>query len=142
MIDPKLLRSDPESVALNLARRGFVLDVEALRAQEDRRKVLQIETDRLRAERNAKAKAVGMAKGKGEDIAPLLAQGDELAAQLATAEEQLLSLQADIDAVQMQLPNLLQDSVPDGADEHANVEVRRWGTPRQFDFTLGARHGL
>jgi len=135
VIDPKLLRSDPESVARNLARRGFVLDVEALRSQEDRRKVLQIETDRLRAERNAKAKSVGMAKAKGEDIAPLLAQGDELAAQLGSAEALLVSLQADIDALQMQLPNLLQDSVPEGADEHANVEVRRWGTPREFEFT-------
>ena len=135
MIDPKLLRSDPEAVARNLARRGFVLDVAALRAQEERRKALQIETDRLRAERNAKAKAVGMAKGRGEDIAPLLAQSDELAAQMANVEAEFAQLQAQIDAAQMVLPNLLQDSVPDGADEHANVEVRRWGVPRQFDFT-------
>ncbi len=135
MIDPKLLRSDPQAVALNLARRGFVLDVEALRAQEERRKALQIETDRLRAERNAKAKAVGMAKGRGEDIAPLLAQGDELAAQMASVEAEFAQLQSQIDAAHLVLPNLLQDSVPDGADEHANVEVRRWGTPRQFDFT-------
>ena len=135
MIDPKLLRSDPQAVALNLARRGFVLDVDALRAQEERRKALQIETDRLRAERNAKAKAVGMAKGRGEDIAPLLAQGDELAAQMASVEAEFARLQSQIDAAHLVLPNLLQDSVPDGADEHANVEVRRWGTPRQFDFT-------
>ena len=135
MIDPKLLRSDPQAVALNLARRGFVLDVDALRAQEERRKALQIETDRLRAERNAKAKAVGMAKGRGEDIAPLLAQGDELAAQMASVEAEFAQLQSQIDAAHLVLPNLLQDSVPDGADEHANVEVRRWGTPRQFDFT-------
>ena len=134
MIDPKLLRSDPQAVALNLARRGFVLDVDALRAQEERRKALQIETDRLRAERNAKAKAVGMAKGRGEDIAPLLAQSDELAAQMINVEAEFAQLQSQIDAAHLVLPNLLQDSVPDGADEHANVEVRRWGTPRQFDF--------
>ena len=72
MIDPKLLRSDPESVARNLARRGFTLDVEVLRTLEERRKASQIEADRLRAERNANAKAVGMAKGRGEDAAPLL----------------------------------------------------------------------
>ena len=135
MIDPKLLRSDPEAVARNLARRGFALDVQALRAQDERRKALQVETDRLRAERNAKAKAVGMAKARGEDIAPLLAQGDELAAQLAAAEAQFLALQAQLDAEQLLLPNLLQDSVPDGSDEHGNVEVRRWGTPRAFDFS-------
>jgi len=134
VIDPKLLRSDPQAVALNLARRGFVLDVDALRAQEERRKALQIETDRLRAERNAKAKAVGMAKGRGEDIAPLLAQSDELAAQMINVEAEFAQLQSQIDAAHLVLPNLLQDSVPDGADEHANVEVRRWGTPRQFDF--------
>ena len=136
MIDPKLLRSDPEAVALNLARRGFVLDVQTLRGLEERRKLSQMEADRLRAERNAKAKAIGMAKGKGEDIAPLLAQGDELAAQLTAAETELQLIQDQLDASQLLLPNLLQDAVPDGRDEEANLEVRRWGQPRQFDFTV------
>ncbi|MCX7037078.1 MAG: serine--tRNA ligase [Proteobacteria bacterium] len=120
---------------VQIPKPSLVLDVDALRAQEERRKALQIETDRLRAERNTKAKAVGMAKGRGEDIAPLLAQGDELAAQMASVEAEFAQLQSQIDAAHLVLPNLLQDSVPDGADEHANVEVRRWGTPRQFDFT-------
>jgi len=135
VIDPKLLRSDIDTVARNLARRGFTLDVAALQSLENARKVQQIETDRLRAERNAKAKAVGMAKGKGEDVAPLLAQGEALAAQLAGAEKSLQDVQDQIDAFALVLPNLLQDSVPEGRDETANVEVRRWGTPRQFDFT-------
>ena len=135
MIDPKLLRSDPEAVARNLARRGFVLDVGALRALEEGRKHWQMEADRLRAERNAKAKSVGMAKGKGEDIAPLLVQGDALAAQLADAEKQFQVFQEQLDATHLGLPNLLNDSVPDGADETANVELRRWGSVPSFDFT-------
>jgi seryl-tRNA synthetase len=136
VIDPRLLRSDPDAVAANLARRGYTLDVAALRGLEERRKHWQVEADRLRAERNAKAKAVGMAKGRGEDIAPLLAEGDALAAQMAEAEQQFAAVQAQLDEIAVNLPNLLQDEVPDGADEHANVEVRRWGTPRQFDFEV------
>jgi seryl-tRNA synthetase len=135
VIDPKLLRSDPEAVARNLARRGFVLDVGALRALEEGRKHWQMEADRLRAERNAKAKSVGMAKAKGEDIAPLLAQGDALAAQLADAEKQFQVFQEQLDTTHLGLPNLLNDSVPDGADETANVELRRWGSVPSFDFT-------
>ena len=135
MIDPKLLRSDPEAVARNLVRRGFVLDVGALRALEEGRKHWQMEADRLRADRNAKAKSVGMAKAKGEDIAPLLAQGDALAAQLADAEKQFQVFQEQLDTTHLGLPNLLNDSVPDGADETANVELRRWGRVPSFDFT-------
>ena len=89
MIDPKLLRSDPDTVARNLARRGFTLDVSALRALEEKRKPWAVEVDRLRAERNANAKAVGMAKGKGEDAAALIARGESLTAGLAQAEHEL-----------------------------------------------------
>ncbi|MET0292701.1 MAG: serine--tRNA ligase [Steroidobacteraceae bacterium] len=135
MIDPKLLRSDPEAVARNLARRKFPFDVAAFRLQEEQRKELQIEVDRVRAERNAVAKSVGQAKAKGQDVAPLLAQGEALGAQLAETDARFQSVQAELDRWQLGLPNLLQDSVPDGADESANVEVRRWGTPRQLDFT-------
>jgi seryl-tRNA synthetase len=135
VIDPKLLRSAPQDVAANLARRGFQLDVGALGQLEERRKIAQVEADRLRAERNATAKKVGMAKGKGEDVAPLLAQGEQLAQDLVAAEAAINAVQAELDELQMGLPNLLQDSVPDGADEAANVELRRWGTPRVFSFT-------
>jgi seryl-tRNA synthetase len=117
-----------------MARRGITLDVGALRALEEKRKPWQIESDRLRAERNANAKAVGMAKGKGEDVAPLIAKGEALTEDLTKAEATLGAIQAELDQWQMGLPNLLQDSVPDGPDETANVEVRRWGEPRQFDF--------
>jgi seryl-tRNA synthetase len=134
VIDPKLLRSDPEAVARNLARRGYTLDVEALKRLEDKRKPFQVEADRLRAERNANAKAVGMAKGKGEDVAPLIAKGEQLTRDLAAAEGQLTAVQAELEQWQLGLPNLLHESVPDGRDESANVEVRRWGEPRPFTF--------
>jgi seryl-tRNA synthetase len=134
MIDPKLLRSDPEAVARNLARRGFVLDVQALKALEDKRKPWQIEADRLRAERNANAKAVGMAKAKGGDVAALIANGEKLTRDLAGAEEQLTAVQTELEHWQLGLPNLLHDSVPEGRDESANVEVRRWGEPRALTF--------
>ena len=134
MLDPKLLRTEPERVAANLARRGFTLDLAAWAALEARRKDVQVRTDQLRSERNARSKAIGMAKGKGEDVAPLMAQVDQLGADLAAAEAQFGPIQAEVDAFALQLPNLLHDSVPDGADESANVEVRRSGVPRAFDF--------
>jgi seryl-tRNA synthetase len=134
VIDPKLLRSDPEAVARNMARRGITLDVEALRALEEKRKPWQIEADRLRAERNANAKAVGMAKGKGQDVSALIAKGEALTEDLAKAEQALTAVQEELEQWQMGLPNWLHDSVPDGQDEKANVEVRRWGQPRAFDF--------
>ena len=134
MLDSKLLRSDLPGVAAALARRGFVLDIAAFGALEEQRKAVQIEADRLRAERNAGAKAVGMAKAKGQDVAALLAAGEALGSQVQAAEAQLESIQSQLGALQLGLPNLLHASVPDGRDESANVEVRRWGTPRQFSF--------
>ena len=134
MIDPKQLRNEPEAVALNLARRGYLLDVAALRALEEKRKPVQVEVDRLRAERNANAKAVGMAKGRGEDAGALIARGEALTAELGGAEGRLAAVQAELEAWQLGLPNLLHDSVPDGREESANVEVRRWGEPRRLGF--------
>jgi seryl-tRNA synthetase len=134
VIDPKLLRSDPDAVARNLARRGFKLDVEALKALEEKRKPYQVESDRVRSERNANAKAVGMAKGKGQDVAPLIAKGEQLTQELAQAEANLVAVQEELEHWQLGLPNLLHESVPEGLDETANVEVRRWGEPRKFSF--------
>jgi seryl-tRNA synthetase len=135
MLDPKLLRSDPESVARNLARRGFVLDVARVRALEERRKVAQVAADETRSARNAHAKKVGMAKGKGEDIAALVEEGNTLARKLEGLDKELAAVQTEFDELVLGLPNMLHDGVPDGRDESANVEVRRWGTPRVFDFT-------
>ena len=134
MIDPKLLRSDPAGVARNLARRGFVLDEAHLNALEERRKHAQIEADRVRAERNANAKAVGFAKGKGQDASALLARGEELTRELAGVDATLAAVQSELDTLQLNLPNLLHESVPEGHDETANREVRRWGEPRRFEF--------
>ncbi|HEY7995684.1 MAG TPA: serine--tRNA ligase [Steroidobacteraceae bacterium] len=149
MIDPKLLRTDPEAVARNLARRGFTLDVSAFKALEEKRKPWAVELDRLRAERNANAKAVGMAKGKGQDAAALIAKGESLTAGLAQAERELGVVQEELEQWQLGLPNLVDASVPAGADEGSNLEVRRWGEPRRFAFKprdhveVGERlHGL
>jgi seryl-tRNA synthetase len=148
VIDPKLLRSDLPGVAAALARRGFVLDVATFAALEEQRKATQIEADRLRAERNSNAKAVGQAKSKGLDAAALLAAGESLGGHLQRVEKQLEVIQAQVSDLQQGLPNLLHASVPDGRDETANVEVRRWGVPRQFQFTpqdhvaLGERVGM
>ena len=136
MIDPKLLRSDPAKVAQNLARRGFVLDVPALQALEAKRRHWQLESDRLRAEHNVQARGVGQAKGRGEGIAPLLARGEALTAQIAVVDEQLGQVQHELDALQLGLPNLLQDSVPEGRDERANVVLRRWGEPKAPAFKV------
>jgi seryl-tRNA synthetase len=134
VLDPKLLRSDISLVAAALARRGFVLDVGAFSALEEQRKSVQIEADRLRAERNANAKAVGFAKSKGQDVAALLAAGESLGATLQEVEKRLELIQAQVTDLQLGLPNILHASVPDGRDESANVEVRRWGMPREFTF--------
>jgi seryl-tRNA synthetase len=149
VIDPKLLRTDPEAVARNLARRGFTLDVSAFKALEEKRKPWAVELDRLRAERNANAKAVGMAKGKGQDAAALIARGESLTAGLAQAERELGIVQEELEQWQLGLPNLVDASVPAGSDEGSNLEVRRWGEPRRFTFKprdhveVGERlHGL
>ncbi len=105
MIDPKLLRTDPEAVARNLARRGHPLDVTALKALEEKRKPWQVEVDRLRAERNANAKAVGAAKGRGEDVSALIAKGESLTAGLGEAEAALAAVQADLEHWQLGRPS-------------------------------------
>jgi seryl-tRNA synthetase len=148
VLDPKLLRSDLTGVAAQLARRGFALDIAGFAALEEQRKAVQIEADRLRAERNANAKSVGHAKAKGLDAAAQLAIGESLGEQLKGVEQRLEAIQAEVSRLQLDLPNILDSSVPEGRDEAANVEVRRWGMPKQFAFTpkdhvaLGAKLGM
>jgi seryl-tRNA synthetase len=148
MLDPRLLRSDLERVRHNLARRGFVLDTDAFMALEESRRDVQLRVEQLRNERNVKSKGIGRAKGQGADIAPLLAEVEHLGAALKSAEAELDGVQAKLEALQLGLPNLLHESVPDGRDEAANLEVRRWGTPPAFDFPaldhvdIGTRLGL
>ena len=148
MIDPRLLRQATSDVAANLARRGFAFDVDEWQGLEDRRKSLQVEAETLRGEKNNRAKAIGQAKARGEDIAPLLAASKEAGVRLERAEQELQSVRGRLESIELGLPNLLSDDVPDGADESANVEVRRRGEPPRFDFEprdhvdLGAGLGL
>ena len=134
MLDPKLLRTDLEAVAANLARRGFVLDVDKFRELEARRKTLQIQTDELRNRRNRESKNIGKAKAAGDDIQPLLDQVADLGDQLKEAEEALQEAREGVNQILLESPNLIADSVPDGADESDNRELRRWGEPPEFDF--------
>ena len=135
MLDPKLLRSELVETARLLARRGFVLDTAALTTLEERRKAIQVQTQELQAERNSLSKAIGQAKAKGEDTVPIMARVADLGERLKQSETELTALQAELDAVALGVPNIPHESVPEGRDESANVEIRRRGEPRRFDFT-------
>jgi len=134
MLDLKQLRADPHAVAHNLARRGFALDVAGLQTLDESRKKWQLKVDELRNERNVNAKSVGKAKAQGQDIAPLLKQVEAMGEELTRAEGELNDVQMELDQWVLTIPNLLHESVPDGRDETANKEVRRWGEPRKFEF--------
>ena len=134
MLDPKLIRNDLDTVAQQLARRGFALDTARIQALEEERKQIQVRTQELQAERNSRSKAIGQAKAKGEDVAPLLTQVQGLGEELDAAKTRLEALQGDLDALLMAIPNIPHGSVPDGRSEEDNKEVRRWGEPRKFDF--------
>ncbi|MBA1189387.1 serine--tRNA ligase [Pseudomonas entomophila] len=136
MLDSKLLRGQLQEVAGRLASRGFTLDVARIESLEERRKSVQTRTEQLQADRNRISKSIGQAKAKGEDIEPLKADVDRMAAELAAGKVELEQIQAELDAILLTIPNLPDASVPVGADEDENVEVRRWGTPRQFDFPI------
>ena len=136
MLDPKYLRGDIHQTAEKLQRRGFELDVNSFIALEEKRKSLQIKTQELQNERNVRSKSIGKAKASGEDIQPLLAEVGKLGAELDSAKAELSVLLDEI-AVQSQIiPNLPDDSVPQGEDENDNLEISRWGTPREFDFEV------
>ncbi len=148
MIDPKLLRQSASVVKTNLARRGFVFDADAYLALEAQRKSIQVDTEALRNERNASAKQIGKAKAQGEDVAPLLAAVKDLGDRLDVAEAQLHTVQSELRDIEVGLPNLMHDDVPDGRDEDDNTELRRWGDVPKFEFEpqdhvdLGAGMGL
>ncbi len=136
MLDSKLLRSNLQDVADRLASRGFVLDVARIEALEEQRKTVQTRTEALQAERNARSKSIGQAKARGEDIAPLMADVERMANELSAGKVELDAIQTELDSILLGLPNLPHESVPLGADEDGNVEVRRWGTPTTFDFEV------
>ncbi|WP_025739115.1 serine--tRNA ligase [Salinivibrio socompensis] len=136
MLDSKLLRTELEETAQQLARRGFTLDVDAMRELEEQRKSLQIRTEQLQAERNSRSKSIGQAKAKGEDITPLLAEVSNLGDELDAAKVELAALQQKVNDLVMGVPNLPAAEVPSGKDESENQEIMRWGEPRQFDFEV------
>ncbi|QID17232.1 serine--tRNA ligase [Nitrogeniibacter mangrovi] len=136
MLDIQQLRSDIDAVARALATRGVNLDTVTFNALEAERKQLQTRTQELQAQRNALSKQIGMLKSKGEDASEVMAQVGGIGDELKANESALGELLARIEAFMSALPNLPAEGVPEGADEAANVEVARWGTPPSFDFEV------
>ncbi|EQA13753.1 serine--tRNA ligase [Glaesserella parasuis] len=137
MIDQNLLRTNLEEVAQILKlKRNFNLDVARVTSLEEQRKALQVKAENLQAERNARSKNIGAAKARGEDISALLAEVDTMGNELDAAKVELDKVQAEIRELLLSIPNLPADEVPVGKDDSENLEVSRWGTPRQFDFEI------
>ncbi|WP_455385368.1 serine--tRNA ligase, partial [Acidihalobacter prosperus] len=134
MLDIKRLRNDPEGIARILTRRGFDFDLERFNSLESERKRLQVETQELQNQRNTRSKAIGQAKARGDDVQPLLDEVADLGERLNAAKTASEAVQSELDDMLLGVPNLPHESVPEGDDEDANVEVRRWGDPRSFDF--------
>jgi seryl-tRNA synthetase len=136
MIDIQLLRKDINAVAERLAQRKFRLDVDAFNALESERKAIQTRTEELQAQRNSLSKQIGILKGKGEDASAVMAQVGGIGDELKASAERLEALQERISAFVLLIPNIPHESVPVGHDETGNVELRKFGTPRQFDFEV------
>lgn len=147
MLDPRLFRSDLDFVQQQLKRRAFEFNAAFYSELEAKRKAIQVKTQDLQNERNSRSKSIGKAKANGEDIQPLLDQVQHLGDQLKTAETELGDIQSKMTELMEGIPNILDDSVPEGRDEESNVEISRWGEPGQFDFEakdhveLGAKVG-
>ena len=136
MLDIKALRADPEAIAAQLKKKGYELDVAKFSSLEERRKAIQIETEQLQQSRNSVSKEIGQAMKSGdkEKAADLKAQTATLGDDLNAAKEQLTQVQADMDALLEGIPNIPHESVPAGVSEDDNVEIRRWGEPKNFEF--------
>ncbi|MDO6513348.1 serine--tRNA ligase [Neptuniibacter sp. 2_MG-2023] len=134
MLDAKYVRANPEEVAQLLKKKGYEFPVDQFVELENQRKQLQVDTENLQNERNTRSKGIGKAKAAGEDIQPLLAEVADLGQKLDAAKAELNEVQAKLDDLLYGVPNIPCDKVPEGADEDDNVEIRRWGTPREFDF--------
>ncbi len=136
MIDIQLLRKDIDSAAVRLAARKFQLDVTVFNTLEAERKQIQTRTEELQGKRNTLSKQIGMLKGKGEDMSALMAEVAGIADELKSSADRLELVQAKMSEFMLSVPNLPHESVPVGQDESANVEVRKIGTPRSFDFEV------
>lgn len=140
MLDPKLLRSELDTIAKSLAIKGFELDCDEFLSLESQRKELQLKAEAIQQERNSYSKSmgklIGEAKSKGEDIEPLKAKGEELKKASADADAALSAVQVQLDSLLQGIPNIPDTDVPEGQDEEDNVEIRSWGTIKQFDFEV------
>ncbi|MDV2079819.1 serine--tRNA ligase [Marinobacter xestospongiae] len=134
MLDPKRVRTQTEEIARQLAVKGFDFDQSAFEQLEERRRSIQVSAESLQAEQNKRSKLIGKAKAAGEDIQPLLNEVEELKRQRSEAEDELRKVQEELNAFLAGIPNIPDATVPAGASEDDNVEVRQWGTPRTFDF--------
>ncbi len=134
MLDPKRVRTQTEEVARQLAVKGFDFDQSTFEQLEERRRSIQVRTESLQSEQNKRSKSIGKAKASGEDIQPLLDEVESLKRQRSEAEEELREVQEQLNAFLAGIPNVPDLSVPAGDSEDDNVEVRRWGSPRDFDF--------
>ena len=145
MLDPNRIRKSLDETATQLHRRGFILDIDAVRSLEAQRKEVQVHTQSLQSERTQRSKAIGQAKAAGEDITPLREAVAKLGDELAATENRLEIIQSELESFLSEIPNLPDTSVPDGTDENDNVEIYRWGRPRNFTnsaldhISIGAR---
>ena len=148
MLDPKKLRQSTQDVANNLARRGFQFDIDSYSSLNENRKLLQIENDNLKNKRNNASKEVGIAKSRGEDVTELLKSSENINGLLANNESKLSKILSEIELIELGLPNLLSDRVPDGKNESDNEIIRSWGNRKEFSFPvkdhveLGSNLGL
>ena len=136
MLDPKLVRNQPQEIAEKLKKKGYELDVAQLNELEQRRKQVQVTTEQLQNERNSRSKNIGQAKAAGEDIAPLISEMNQIGEQLDTAKLQLQEVQQQLDDLLMDVPNVPDDSVPEGKSEADNEIQRSWGEPAKFEFAV------
>ncbi|MBX9917353.1 MAG: serine--tRNA ligase [Nitrosomonas sp.] len=136
MLEIQQLRTDLDTVTRQLAKRGYAFPVEAFNALEAERKKVQTETQELQAQRNSASKKIGHAKSKGEDVSAIMAEVAHLGDALKQAEDHLEQIQQQLQKILLEVPNLPHDSVPEGKDETGNVQIRRWGEPRTFDFAI------
>lgn len=136
MLDPKRIRTEAQAIATRLKIKKFDLDVAMLADLETKRKTLQLETEALQNERNSRSKSIGQAKAAGEDISEILSSMDNIKAELEEKKNQLNQVQTDFSDYLMGVPNIPDESVPEGIDESANVEIDTWGTPRTFSFDI------
>lgn len=142
MLDSQLLRDNTSYVAEQLLKRGFHFDAEAFQALEEQRKAIQVATQALQNERNQRSKSIGQAKARGEDIEPMREEVNALGLALDTKKAELDAILTKIEDIALGLPNIPHESVPVGRDEGDNVEVRRWGQPRTFDFAVKSHDEL